>query len=59
MKDEDIGELPATWNCLVDEGDPKGNILHWTAGVPAFDEYYDAPFAEVWRRERNNMERGK
>lgn len=48
--DERIGGLPAVWNLLVDEGqsaiEPK--CLHWTAGIPAFDHYAQAPFAGHW-----------
>lgn len=49
----DIGELPAKWNVLVDEGDEAEGaaILHWTAGIPAFPHYKDAPAAEKWHQE--------
>ena len=47
---DSIGELPARWNVLVDEGDdPEGAaICHWTAGIPAFPHYASAPAAEQW-----------
>lgn len=50
LVDTEIGRLPASWNVIVDEGDPvKGaQILHWTAGIPAFPEYARAPGAEHW-----------
>jgi len=50
---DDIHELPKEWNCLVDEGqDPTdAKILHWTAGVPAFEHYKLAKFADKWRKE--------
>lgn len=59
LRDEDIGELPPQWNRLVDEGQPSedAKILHWTAGVPAFEKYKDAPAAKFWHRERKAMER--
>lgn len=57
VDDADIGELPAQWNCLVDEGQPiEGSaLLHWTAGIPAFTHYHDAPGAAVWRVYRDVM----
>lgn len=47
---EVIGELPARWNCLADEGQPVEGaaLLHWTAGIPAFSHYQNAPGAELW-----------
>jgi hypothetical protein len=58
LADDEIGELPAKWNCLADEGhDIEGaKILHWTAGVPGFPHYTNAPGAELWHRERKAME---
>lgn len=48
---EDIGFLPAEWNWLADEyGDnPSAKLLHWTAGIPAWPHYKDAPHAQDWR----------
>jgi hypothetical protein len=54
-----IGELPAEWNRLVDEGHDYGNILHWTAGIPSFAAYHDAPFAGEWREAHARSQRGK
>jgi hypothetical protein len=50
----DIGELPREWNCLADEGQPVdgAKILHWTAGIPGFPHYADAPGAALWHAER-------
>jgi hypothetical protein len=53
-----IGELPAEWNRLVDEGQPYGKVIHWTAGLPAFTHYADAPFAGEWREARARALRG-
>ena len=46
-----IGEIPIEWNWLVDEygTNNHANILHWTAGMPAFEHYKDAPMAQEWR----------
>lgn len=45
-----VGEIHPRWNCIVDEGDsPDGAaILHWTAGIPGFTHYQNAPCADVW-----------
>lgn len=46
-----IGELPAEWNWLVDEYGPNdaAKLIHWTAGIPGFKKYTDAPMADIWR----------
>lgn len=58
LPDELIGELPAQWNRLVDEGQPgdDAKLIHFTAGIPAFDLYRDAPFADRWHAARKDME---
>lgn len=50
ISDDLIGALPARWNVLADEGQPieDAAILHWTAGMPGFKEYANAPGAEHW-----------
>lgn len=58
--DMKVGELPDSWNRLVDEGHPVegANLLHWTAGIPGFEQYADAPGADLWNKERKAMNRG-
>lgn len=48
--DDAIGALPAQWNVLVDEGQSAdgAKLLHWTAGIPGFYKYRDAPEAKHW-----------
>lgn len=55
--DDDIGALPDEWNRLVDEGQSTegGQLLHWTAGIPAFAHYANAPAADLWRAQRDKM----
>jgi hypothetical protein len=53
----ELGQLPPEWNCLVDEGQPAGELLHWTAGVPGFEAYHDAPYANLWHDELRDLER--
>lgn len=52
--DELIGALPSCWNRLVDEGQAEqgAKLLHWTAGIPGFPAYHDAPGADLWHAER-------
>ncbi|RWD00183.1 MAG: glycosyltransferase [Mesorhizobium sp.] len=51
LKDEDIGELDASWNWLVghssDEIDP--DIVHFTDGIPTMEGYEECAFADEWR----------
>lgn len=58
MPPELIGELPPQWNRLVDEGQPADDakFAHWTAGLPAFESYRDAPAADHWHSARRDME---
>ena len=53
LADSEISEIPNEWNRLVDEGQlvDGGKILHWTAGIPGFKYYANAPGADLWRRE--------
>lgn len=52
LKDEQIGDIPPEWNVLADEGQTAENpkLLHWTAGIPGFPEYKNAPYADYWRQ---------
>lgn len=53
---KEVGDLPPEWNRLVDEGQPtEGKCLHWTAGIPAFPHYKDAPAADLWHKQRETM----
>lgn len=57
---DEVGELPDTWNRLVDEGHyvAGANLLHWTSGIPGFEQYAEAPGADLWNAERKAMNRG-
>lgn len=50
LADESIGELPDTFNWLCDEHgeNPDAKLIHFTAGIPAFDAYKDSPMADEW-----------
>jgi hypothetical protein len=49
-EDRLIGELPKEWNWLCDEygANEEAKLLHWTAGIPGFQYYKDAPMADRW-----------
>lgn len=57
LRDEEIGELPQTWNWLsgvnemppMGEDAPKG--IHFTLGSPFMKGYEQYPYAERWRQE--------
>lgn len=51
-EDRFIGELPKAWNWLADEYgyDEDAKLLHWTAGIPAFRHYRNAPHSGEWFR---------
>lgn len=45
-----IGELPMVWNWLADEygENTYAKLLHYTAGIPAWTAYEEAPHAADW-----------
>lgn len=50
-----IGALDPAWNHLVGYDEPTGRErnLHFTEGGPWFKQYEHAPFADLWRAERD------
>lgn len=60
LEDRHIGELDAGWNFLVGHTDPsiEPKILHWTSGTPAMRGHENVPFAEEWRRARDEWAQG-
>ncbi|MFK3968495.1 glycosyltransferase [Ensifer adhaerens] len=55
--DDLIGELPASWNWLVNEYEhsPDANLVHFTDGGPYFDEYKNDDYAEEWFAARDRV----
>ena len=51
VPDNEIGELPHAWNWLADEygENQQAKLVHWTAGMPGFEQYADSPMADEWR----------
>jgi lipopolysaccharide biosynthesis glycosyltransferase len=54
IPDEQIGEIPGTWNTL-DWMDGSTKLIHYTNGGPWFREYEDHPHADVWFAAREEM----
>ena len=52
IPDEQIGEIPKTWNTL-DWMDQSTKLIHYTNGGPWFKEFEDHPHADVWNSARN------
>lgn len=59
-KDEEIGELPTTWNWLEgwNEKPAQGtpDVVHFTRGGPWFENWQDVDYAEEWKREAAEYE---
>ena len=59
LESEDlIGELPPTWNHLVDVNEPRDDLalIHYTIGGPYFDDYRDCGYAAEWWAAHAEME---
>lgn len=58
LRDEQIGELPDTWNVLVGEQPlpEKPDLLHYTLGVPGFKHYRDCDGAQHWLDAAHNAQ---
>jgi len=54
LSDDEIGDLPMSWNWLVGVSDPEvvPDLVHFTSGGPWFNSYRDVPYADEWRCER-------
>ena len=53
---ECIGELPATWNHLVGYDAPTAaQLVHFTKGIPVWQETQDCEYADLWHAERKAM----
>jgi lipopolysaccharide biosynthesis glycosyltransferase len=54
IPDDEIGDIPRTWNTL-DWMDESTQLIHYTNGGPWFEEYEDHPHADVWYASRDEM----
>ena len=54
-RDEEIGEVPASWNWLEGWSEPpatgKPDAVHYTRGGPWFENWQDVAYAEDWKAE--------
>ena len=60
LPDERIGELPKEWNYIVSEPNQAATakIAHYSLGIPGFQRYSDAEYAEEWKKAMRDAMRG-
>lgn len=58
VPDEQIGEIPKTWNVL-DQLNPDTKLAHFTSGGPYFKGYEDCPGSAQWYRHYYDMQNGR
>ncbi|MCA9632331.1 MAG: hypothetical protein KC766_31980 [Myxococcales bacterium] len=53
LQDDEVGQLPTTWNHLVGEypDNPHAKLVHFTLGGPYFAAYRGCEFSDLWFRE--------
>jgi len=57
LRDEEIGELPITWNWLAGVSEPIDEIpcgIHYTTGGPWFENCQDVPYGKLWLNEKGS-----
>ena len=54
LRDDEIGDLPMSWNWLAGVSDPEitPDLVHFTNGIPSMPGYENSPYAAEWRCER-------
>lgn len=56
---DSIGELPPEWNHCVGYDEPKeAKLVHYTMGIPHFEETRDCEYSKEWWDEYHSMTRG-
>lgn len=56
LEDDEIGELPASWNHLVGiDTDERADILHYTLGGPWIPNWKGGPMDHRWLAEQREM----
>ena len=59
LRDEEIGEIPPTWNWLAGVNEPLKETpagIHFTLGVPTMPGCQKTPYAPLWRSVRASLE---
>lgn len=53
LQDHEIGDLPREWNHLVGYDKPRSDakLVHYTQGIPCFEETIDSEYSEHWHNE--------
>ena len=61
LKDNEIGELPKSWNWLAIEYEEINNVdlIHYTLGTPCFKEYSNKSFSKYWKKSYVSLLTGK
>ncbi len=61
LKDNEIGELPKSWNWLAIEYEETNNVdlIHYTLGTPCFKEYSNKSFSKYWKKSYVSLLTGK
>ena len=61
LKDNEIGELPKSWNWLAIEYEETNNadLIHYTLGTPCFKEYSNKSFSKYWKKSYVSLLTGK
>ena len=61
LKDNEIGELPKSWNWLAIEYEETNNVdlVHYTLGTPCFKEYSNKSFSKYWKKSYVSLLTGK
>ena len=53
LSDDQVGDLPREWNHLVGYDAPRNDakLVHYTQGMPIFEETAGSEYAEQWKKE--------
>jgi hypothetical protein len=57
LKDEEVGDFPREWNHLVGYDQPRkdAKLVHYTQGIPCFEETNTSEYTNEWVNEYNMM----
>jgi len=60
LEDNQIGDIPLTWNHLVGQYDkPLPAAIHFTEGGPWFENYRDVDYSKEWEEALNECKHNK
>lgn len=60
LSENEIGELPLTWNWLTSEypDNNEASLLHFTLGTPCFKEYSMSAMSHIWHEAHKKSQSG-